>query len=301
MVFFGLLDAMEKFDHTRNIKFETYASLRIRGAIIDGLRSMDWVPRSTRSKARELENAVYELTNQLGRNPSDGEIAAALDLPRERYYDLLDEVRGVGLFSLDETLAAQDADDNLRMMDLVSTEEQSPAEILLHSETVEELAEAVQGGLTEREQLVLSLYYTDELTLKEIGHILEVSESRVSQIHTRVIMTLRGKFKESTERRGGNVSIKFPDFQVLVSRSEQIPVLIEGGDQSGAAGGKMAPQVSQDFDVRRQRVDHSRAKDKVRRRKEGEERRQGGHEEKQGSKHGKQRRPTRGRRIDLRA
>ncbi|HHY16080.1 MAG TPA: FliA/WhiG family RNA polymerase sigma factor [Firmicutes bacterium] len=199
--FFGLLDAMEKFDHTRNIKFETYASLRIRGAIIDGLRSMDWVPRSTRSKARELENAVYELTNQLGRNPSDGEIAAALDLPRERYYDLLDEVRGVGLFSLDETLAAQDADDNLRMMDLVSTEEQSPAEILLHSETVEELAEAVQG-LTEREQLVLSLYYTDELTLKEIGHILEVSESRVSQIHTRVIMTLRGKFKESTERRG---------------------------------------------------------------------------------------------------
>ncbi len=96
------------------------------------------------------------------------------------------------------------------------------------------------------------------------------------------------------------MSIKFPDFQVLVSRSEQIPRVNREGDQSGAAG-KMAPQVSQDFDVRRQRVDHSRAKDKVRRRKEGEERRQGGREEKQESKHGKQRRPTRGRRIDLRA
>ena len=96
------------------------------------------------------------------------------------------------------------------------------------------------------------------------------------------------------------MSIKFPDFQVLVSRSEQIPRVNREGDQSGTAG-KMAPQVSQDFDVRRQRVDHSRAKDKVRRRKEGEERRQGGREEKQESKHGKQRRPTRGRRIDLRA
>ncbi len=198
--FFGLLDAMEKFDHTRNIKFETYASMRIRGAIIDGLRSMDWVPRSTRAKARKLEDAVYELTNQLGRNPSDAEIAAALDLPQERYYNLLDEVRGVNLFSLDETLAAKDADDNLKMMDLVSAEEQSPAEMLLHSETVEELAKAVEG-LTKREQLVLSLYYNDGLTLKEIGHVLEVYESRVSQIHTRVITTLRSKFNKSGERR----------------------------------------------------------------------------------------------------
>lgn len=198
--FFGLLDAIEKFDHTRNIKFETYASMRIRGAIIDGLRSMDWVPRSTRSKARELEDTVYELTNRLGRNPSDSEIAVALHLPLERFYDLLDEVRGVNLFSLDETLAAKDSDDNLKMMDLVSTEEQSPDEIILQSETVEELAKAVEK-LSEREQLVLSLYYNDELTLKEIGHVLDVSESRVSQIHTRVIMTLRGRFEESRERR----------------------------------------------------------------------------------------------------
>lgn len=198
--FFGLLDAIEKFDHTRSIRFETYASTRIRGAIIDGLRSMDWVPRSTRAKARELESAVYELTNKLARNPKDSEIAAALELPLERYYELLDEVRGVNLFSLDETLAAKDSDDNLKMLDLVTTEEQSPDEAILQSETVDELAKAVEK-LSEREQLVLSLYYDDELTLKEIGHVLDVSESRVSQIHTKVIMTLRGTFKEIGERR----------------------------------------------------------------------------------------------------
>lgn len=194
--FFGLLDAIEKFDHTREVKFETYASTRIRGAIIDGLRSMDWVPRSTRSKARELERAIFELTNNLGRNPSDREIAVALDLPTERYYELLDEVKAVNLFSLDESMAAKDSDDNLKILDLVSDQEQRPEEIVLQSETIAELAAAV-AQLTEREQLVLSLYYQDELTLKEIGHVLNVSESRVSQIHTKVILSLRGKFKQT--------------------------------------------------------------------------------------------------------
>lgn len=198
--FFGLLDAIEKFDYTRNIKFETYASTRIRGAILDGLRSMDWVPRSTRAKARELEDTIYHLTNKLGRNPADAEIAAALDVPMERYYELLDEVRGVNLFSLDETLAAKDSDDSLHMLDLVSADDQSPDEIVVQSETVDELARAIES-LSEREQLVLSLYYDDELTLKEIGHVLNVSESRVSQIHTKVIMTLRGSFKEFEKRR----------------------------------------------------------------------------------------------------
>src|SRR5690554_358504 len=103
--FFGLLDALDKFDETRQIKFETYAATRIRGAILDGLRSMDWVPRSVRSKIRMLEKQVYELTNELGRSPSDSEVAAALDLTPERYYELLTEVKGVNLFSLDETIA----------------------------------------------------------------------------------------------------------------------------------------------------------------------------------------------------
>lgn len=191
--FFGLLDAIEKFDETRNVKFETYASTRIRGAIIDGLRAMDWVPRSTRSKARALETQIYKLTNELGRNPSDEEVATALDLPTDRYYQMLDEVRGATLFSLDESMATEKPGHALKMADLVVDEEQpTPDEQIVHDELLEELANAVTQ-LTDREQLVLSLYYHDELTLKEIGHILEVSESRISQIHTKAILTLQSR------------------------------------------------------------------------------------------------------------
>lgn len=192
--FFGLLDALDKFDETRNIKFETYASTRIRGSIIDGMRSMDWVPRSTRSKARVLENQIYELTNQLGRNPDDTEVAAALELSPNRYYDLLNEVKGVNLFSLDETIIAGKSGDNLKVLDLVIDQEEPPEHRLLQEETLDELASAIES-LNEREQLVLALYYQEELTLKEIGHVLDVSESRVSQIHTKAILSLRSKLK----------------------------------------------------------------------------------------------------------
>lgn len=190
--FFGLLDAIDKFDESRNIKFETYASTRIRGSIIDGLRSIDWVPRSTRSKARTLESRINGLINELGRNPSDDEVAAALGLSSERYYELLNEVKGVNLFSLDETVTTEKAGDSLKILDLVVDQEKVPDQRILQNESIEELAEAV-SGLNEREQLVLALYYNEELTLKEIGHVLEVSESRVSQIHTKAILTLRGK------------------------------------------------------------------------------------------------------------
>ncbi|HHU62258.1 MAG: FliA/WhiG family RNA polymerase sigma factor [Bacillota bacterium] len=192
--FFGLLDAMEKYDQLRNIKFETYASTRIRGAIIDGLRSMDWVPRSTRSKARSLETQIYRLTNELGRNPEDSEIAAALDVSPERYYELLNEVRGTTLFSLDEAVTTDSQNDNLKLLDLVIDKDISHDERLLQNEIVEELSGAIEK-LSEREQLVLALYYYEELTLKEIGHVLDVSESRVSQIHTKAILTLRSMLK----------------------------------------------------------------------------------------------------------
>ncbi len=192
--FFGLLDAMEKYDQLRNIKFETYASTRIRGAIIDGLRSMDWVPRSTRSKARSLETQIYRLTNELGRNPEDSEIAAALDVSPERYYELLNEVRGTTLFSLDEAVTTDSQNDNLKLLDLVIDKDISHDERLLQNEIIEELSGAIEK-LSEREQLVLALYYYEELTLKEIGHVLDVSESRVSQIHTKAILTLRSMLK----------------------------------------------------------------------------------------------------------
>lgn len=196
--FFGLLDALDKFDETRSIKFETYASTRIRGSIIDGMRSLDWVPRSTRSKARQLENQIFELTNQLGRNPEDTELAAALELSPEHYYELLNEVKGVNLFSLDETVATSKAGDNLKVLDLVIDSEEPPEQRLLQGEALDELIAAVES-LNEREQLVLALYYQEDLTLKEIGHVLEVSESRVSQIHTKAILSLRSKLKQRME------------------------------------------------------------------------------------------------------
>lgn len=190
--FFGLLDALEKFDETRQVRFETYATTRIRGAIIDGLRTMDWVPRSTRAKVRQLENQIYELANQLGRHPQDSEVAAALGLSSERYYELLTEIKGINLFSLDETVATEKAGDSLKILDLVVDHNALPDQQIVQAESVEELAAAVEE-LTEREQLVLALYYHEELTLKEIGHVLEVSESRVSQIHTKAISGLRSR------------------------------------------------------------------------------------------------------------
>ncbi len=190
--FFGLLDAMEKFDETRNVKFETYAGTRIRGAILDGLRSMDWVPRSVRAKIRTLESQVYTLTNELGRSPSDNEMAAALELTPERYYELLSEVKGVNLFSLDEAATTDREGDKFKILDLVIDGEILPDHRVVHSESIEELTVAVEG-LSKREQLVLGLYYHEELTLKEIGHVLDVSESRVSQIHTKAVLTLRSK------------------------------------------------------------------------------------------------------------
>lgn len=190
--FFGLLDAIEKFDETRNVKFETYAGTRIRGAILDGLRSMDWVPRSVRAKIRTLEAQIYDLTNELGRSPNDNEIAVALEISPERYYELLSEVKGVNLFSLDETATIDREGDNLKILDLVVDGDVLPDHKVVQSESIEELTAAVEG-LSKREQLVLGLYYHEELTLKEIGHVLDVSESRVSQIHTKAVLTLRNK------------------------------------------------------------------------------------------------------------
>lgn len=155
---------------------------------------MDWVPRSTRSKARSLETQIYRLTNELGRNPEDSEIAAALDVSPERYYELLNEVRGTTLFSLDEAVTTDSQNDNLKLLDLVIDKDISHDERLLQNEIVEELSGAIEK-LSEREQLVLALYYYEELTLKEIGHVLDVSESRVSQIHTKAILTLRSMLK----------------------------------------------------------------------------------------------------------
>jgi len=191
---FGLLDAIDKFDPERDVKFETYAVTRIRGAIIDGLRSADWVPRSTRVKAKALERTIQELTNQLGRAPTDDETAAALEVSKERYYQMLDEVRGATLISLDELVGGDSPEEAVRISDLVINDDSPIDSDLIRSESLAELTAAIEE-LSERERLVLALYYHDGLTLKEIGHVLGVTESRVSQIHTKAILNLRARLQ----------------------------------------------------------------------------------------------------------
>jgi RNA polymerase sigma factor for flagellar operon FliA len=191
---FGLMDAIEKFDLSRGIKFETYAIARIRGAILDGLRSNDWVPRSVRQKARELERVCAELENRLGRSATDQEISEAMNVSIQDFYQLLSEVSCTTLSSLDELwMVHSNDDDSVRVLDLVKNNE---SEDPLHQVEIEEvkdtLANAIES-LPERERMVIALYYYEGLTLKEIGEIMEISESRVSQIHTKAIFRLRGR------------------------------------------------------------------------------------------------------------
>ncbi|NLW47771.1 MAG: RNA polymerase sigma factor WhiG [Firmicutes bacterium] len=191
---FGLMDAIEKYDLSRGIKFETYAIARIRGAILDGLRSNDWVPRSVRQKARELERACAELENRLGRSATDQEISEVMNISIQDFYQLLSEVSCTTLSSLDELwMVHSNDDDSVRVLDLVKNND---SEDPLHQVEIEEvkttLANAIES-LPERERMVIALYYYEGLTLKEIGEIMEISESRVSQIHTKAIFRLRGR------------------------------------------------------------------------------------------------------------
>ncbi len=192
--FFGLMDAVDKFDLERDIKFETYASLRIRGGIIDGLRSTDWIPRSVRTKAKQVDKAIIQLEKRFKRTPSDGEVAEALNLNIEKYYQVLDEIRSINLLSLDDSISSNDDSDSIRLIDLVDDQGPEIDHNLIDEEIQNELALAIKD-LNNQEQLVISLYYHEGLTLKEIGHVLEVSESRVSQIHSKAIRILRSKLK----------------------------------------------------------------------------------------------------------
>lgn len=191
---FGLMDAIEKYDPSRGIKFETYAIARIRGSILDGLRSNDWVPRSVRQKARRLERVCAELENTLGRSATDQEISDALEVSISDFYDMLTEVSFTTLSSLDQLwLVNSSEDDSVRVLDLIRNDD---SEDPLHYVEIEEvkttLTEAIDC-LPERERMVIALYYYEGLTLKEIGEIMEISESRVSQIHTKAIFRLRGR------------------------------------------------------------------------------------------------------------
>lgn len=188
---FGLIDAIDKYDLTRAIKFETYAINRIRGAIIDELRSIDWIPRSVRTKARDVERAIAVLEGRLQRTPSEAEIADELGLDVRDLRRVFSQVSFVHVAALDEMLAASDRSDGATLGERLEDERvDAPGDALADEETRSLLARVIHT-LPEREQIVVTLYYYEALTLAEIGLVLGVTESRICQLHTKAMMQMR--------------------------------------------------------------------------------------------------------------
>jgi RNA polymerase sigma factor for flagellar operon FliA len=190
----GLINAIERFDLSREIKFETYAITRIKGAIIDELRSLDWVPRSVRAKARAIERANAKLENTLQRAPTDEEMAAELEMTIDEFNHALLQISNSTMAALDEMWTVGDASgDQVRLLDtLQDPDAPDPAALMDQTELKDRIADAIVH-LPEREKLVIALYYYESLTLREIGEVLGVTESRVSQLHTKAVLRLRSK------------------------------------------------------------------------------------------------------------
>ncbi len=197
---FGLIDAIEKFDIERAIKFETYAISRIKGAIIDELRSIDWIPRSVRSKAREVEKAYALLEAKLHRTPTESEVADELGISLEDLHQIFGQVSFVNVVALDELLSAGgEKGDSVTLGDtLEDTKAEDPVQAFESEETKYLLAKAI-NTLPEREKIVVTLYYYEGLTLAEIGQVLGVTESRICQMHTKAVMQLRGKLADQKD------------------------------------------------------------------------------------------------------
>lgn len=175
--FFGLLDAIERYDISRGIKFETYAGVRIRGAMIDYLRSKDWIPVTLRQKIRKYEQALYRLENELGRSATDAEVAAELGITLEELHNLIGQCNAATVLPLEEYLQND-------------TQEANPADSIEYLEMKDMLTRAIDR-LPEKERTVISLYYYEEMTLKEISMVLHLSEARISQLHTKAIFRMR--------------------------------------------------------------------------------------------------------------
>ena len=201
---FGLIDAIEKFDLDRGYKFETYAIARIKGAILDELRSIDWVPRSVRAKARSLEKAYAKLESQLHRTPSDEELATELGLSDDQFQSTLSQISFIGLVALDEMLSVGgERGESLSLGDTVADQGEGPVAAYEVEETRQILATAI-NRMPEREKIVLTLYYYEGLTLAEIGQVLGVTESRVCQIHTKAVLQLRSRLAASEREPAGS-------------------------------------------------------------------------------------------------
>jgi RNA polymerase sigma factor FliA len=197
----GLIGAIERFDPERDIKFETYAIARIKGAIIDELRSMDWVPRSVRARARDIERAIADLERKLMRAPNDDEIASKLGVSEEELGDSLLEISRSSIAALDELwVGPSGTGDAVSLIDTIEDPQApQPTQAMAQTELREALSESI-ARLPEREKLVVTLYYYEELTLREIGEVLGVTESRVSQLHTKAILRLKARLSGATTR-----------------------------------------------------------------------------------------------------
>jgi RNA polymerase sigma factor for flagellar operon FliA len=188
----GLMDAIEKYDPTKGTSFKTYAEFRIKGAILDELRTLDWFPRSIRQKVNRLESAYANLERQLGRAATDEEVAAALNVDLDEFYEILGQASAVSLVSLYDT-GREDGEER-SLLECINSGGDDPARLLESQEVYEIVGQAIER-LPEKERIVVSLYYYDELTMKEIGQVLSLTESRVSQIHTKAVLRLRAKLR----------------------------------------------------------------------------------------------------------
>ncbi|MCR4401026.1 MAG: FliA/WhiG family RNA polymerase sigma factor [Syntrophomonadaceae bacterium] len=197
----GLIDAINRFDHTRKVKFETYALVRIKGAMIDGLRAMDWVPVSVRQKVKELEKHYAVVENNLGRSATDQEMADALGISVEEFQDLLRDVNLATIVYLEDFLPGDEGGDkSKRVADVIRDDKAEDALSLLElGESKQMLADAI-SRLPEKERTVVQLYYYEGLTLREIGEVLGLSESRISQLHSKSILRLRGRLSKKKQQ-----------------------------------------------------------------------------------------------------
>ena len=196
---FGLMDALDKYDPGREVKFETYAIPRIRGAIIDELRAMDWVPRSIRSKARGVEKAHAQLEAKLGREPTDEEVAEKLDMDVNELHDVLTQISLVSVMALEESVGGDERGEQRSLIDTLADAAGGDPGSGIEGQEMRGILSAAINSLSEREKVVITLYYFEGLTLAEIGDILGVTESRVCQIHTKAVGSLRTGLKDEEE------------------------------------------------------------------------------------------------------
>lgn len=190
---FGLLDAINKYDPEKNVKFKTYAVTRIRGAIFDEMRQLDWVPRSVRQKSREIEDTITELESRLGRTASDAEIAKEMNLTEEEFQQTVMKVSGTSVLSLNDVWYSGDDSDHMSIGDSIESPTSMNPDVQVEREEIRKVIIQAINELPEKEKMVIVLYYHEDLTFKEIGQVLDVSESRISQLHTKANLRLRAK------------------------------------------------------------------------------------------------------------